>query len=176
MREKYITRETYEEIKQFSLDQIQRSSKYCHYLRAGVSIGDKVLIFTLNDYKQLLKLIKKIIQEADEIERMGETQKEESRSKMQSISDIIGLPALLDQTAEECCELGQSCLKYSRKLRNENPTPKELGEITKNFYEEMADVFACCIVLCANGYLDNEYIHELADQKIERWCSRLGIK
>lgn len=176
MKEKYITRETYEEVKQFFLNQVQKSNKYCHCFRTGASINDKILIFTLNDCEQLVGLIDKIVQEADVIERMGETQKEESRSKMQSISDIIGLPALLDQTAEECCELGQSCLKYSRKLRNENPTPKELGEITKNFYEEMADVFACCIVLCANGYLDNEYIHELADQKIERWCSRLGIK
>ena len=36
----------------------------------------------------------------------------------------IGLPAMLEQMAEETAELTQALLKYSRKLRNENPTPK----------------------------------------------------
>lgn len=35
----------------------------------------------------------------------------------------IGVPAMLEQCAEECTELAQACLKLARKIRNENPTP-----------------------------------------------------
>ena len=43
------------------------------------------------------------------------------------MSDImvqIGLPALLEQLAEECGELTQAALKLARLRRGENPTPK----------------------------------------------------
>ena len=42
---------------------------------------------------------------------------------MKTIVDRIGLPALLEQTAEECTELAHACLKEARRLRGENPTP-----------------------------------------------------
>lgn len=35
---------------------------------------------------------------------------------MREILNRIGLPALLEQTAEECSELAQACLKYARLL------------------------------------------------------------
>lgn len=38
------------------------------------------------------------------------------------IIDIIGEPALLEQTAEEAIEFGHACQKLARKLRGENPT------------------------------------------------------
>ena len=43
---------------------------------------------------------------------------------MNDIIDTIGLPAMLEQLAEECSELAQASLKYARLLRGENPTPK----------------------------------------------------
>ena len=42
---------------------------------------------------------------------------------MNDIIDSIGLPAVLEQLAEECSELAQASLKYARLLRGENPTP-----------------------------------------------------
>ena len=42
---------------------------------------------------------------------------------MKSIVERICLPALLEQTAEECTELAHACLKESRRMRGENPTP-----------------------------------------------------
>ena len=32
----------------------------------------------------------------------------------------IGIPAMLEQTAEECVELAHACLKLARYYRNEN--------------------------------------------------------
>lgn len=40
------------------------------------------------------------------------------------VLDMIGTAALLEQLAEESAELAQAALKMARKLRNENPTPK----------------------------------------------------
>lgn len=55
----------------------------------------------------------------------------------------IGTPAMLEQTAEECTELAQACLKLSRYYRCENPTHKSKDEILTNMYEEIADVEIC---------------------------------
>ncbi len=55
----------------------------------------------------------------------------------------IGTPAMLEQTAEECSELAQACLKMARYMRNENPTTKKEYEITANLEEGMADVLIC---------------------------------
>lgn len=55
----------------------------------------------------------------------------------------IGTPAMLEQTAEECTELAQACLKLARKYRHENPTLKTEEELYNNFYEELADVTIC---------------------------------
>ena len=57
--------------------------------------------------------------------------------------DHIGQPAMLEQTAEECTELAQACLKLARKLRGENPTPKDILDISFNLAEEVADVLIC---------------------------------
>ena len=55
----------------------------------------------------------------------------------------IGYPSMLEQTAEECSELSQACLKLSRYMRRENPTDKDLGELKENLAEEAADVLLC---------------------------------
>ena len=56
------------------------------------------------------------------------------------LAEEIGLPAMLENTAEECVELAQACLKYARKLRGENPTPANEYDIRMNLLEELADV------------------------------------
>ena len=45
-----------------------------------------------------------------------------------TIIEKIGEPAVLEQLAEECSELAQAALKYARKQRGENPTPKSFDE------------------------------------------------
>lgn len=46
-----------------------------------------------------------------------------------NIVERIGIPAVLETCAEECNELAKACLKLSRKLRNEQPTPQDLGRV-----------------------------------------------
>ncbi len=57
--------------------------------------------------------------------------------------DAIGIPATLEQTAEECAELAHACLKLARVLRSENPTPVTEVEAVGNLREELADVQIC---------------------------------
>lgn len=62
---------------------------------------------------------------------------------MKSIIEEIGKPAMLEQLAEECCELGQAALKMARVLRGENPSPKTEMECLDALTEEIADVEWC---------------------------------
>jgi hypothetical protein len=48
-----------------------------------------------------------------------------------SIVGKIGLPATLEQLAEECAELSQAALKLARLHRGENPTPVTEQEAAK---------------------------------------------
>lgn len=92
---------------------------------------------------------------------------------MSTIVDHIGVPALLEQTAEECCELAQACLKMARKLRDENPTPKSIEDIRDNLIEEMADVELCFIELDKAGIVNCEELEEIFNYKKKRWYERL---
>lgn len=55
----------------------------------------------------------------------------------------IGTPAMLEQMAEEAAELSKACLKMSRILRNENPTPITFDEAKQSLLEEYTDVVQC---------------------------------
>lgn len=70
---------------------------------------------------------------------------------MRPITDIIGLPAMLEQLAEECTELAQASLKYARKLRGDNPTPKDYPELDASLTEELSDVLLCIGLLAPKG-------------------------
>ena len=83
------------------------------------------------------------------------------------IIDEIGKAAALEQLAEEATELAQAALKYARKLRGENPTPKTLEEIKANLIEEFTDVTICADVLG----LHHDWI--MKEQKIKRWQERI---
>ena len=63
------------------------------------------------------------------------------------ISSTIGTPAVLEQLAEESADLAQAALKFARKLRDENPTPKSEEECLQDLLEELADVKLCMEVL-----------------------------
>ena len=90
--------------------------------------------------------------------------------------EIIGKSAMLEQTAEECAELAQACLKMARKLRGENPTPKNMGEIINNLEEELADVYVCLGELKDNVY-DSEDVDDWIEKKKNRMEERLkGVK
>lgn len=113
---------------------------------------------------------------------------------MKPIVDRIGLPALLEQTAEECTELSEAladeivriltlldankacarlthaCQKEARRLRGENPTPCTAEECKTAIMEEMADVALCLDMLDDRDYTLSPII---AKAKLDRWHQRL---
>lgn len=91
--------------------------------------------------------------------------------------DAIGIPALFEQMAEECMELGHACLKYSRYLRDENKVHgRTEEELLDNVHEEMADVYVTMRELRkAPGLIDNELISSTIDAKRKRMAQRLGV-
>ena len=89
---------------------------------------------------------------------------------MKNIVDRIGLPALLEQTAEECTELAHACLKEARRLRGENPTPCTEEECKVAIMEETADVLLCLGLLDDAGYTLSFATEK---KKLDRWHQRL---
>lgn len=94
-------------------------------------------------------------------------------SKIQKIVSNVGVPALLEQTAEECLELGAACLKLSRKIRNENPTPVPLNDILANLNEEIADVINCVNILAEIELANDTLVDLEMRDKITRWVNRI---
>ena len=92
---------------------------------------------------------------------------------MNDIIDTIGLPAMLEQLAEECAELAQASLKYARLLRGDNPTPKTEQECLEALTEEMADVELCNSLLMGGDYVDFDAVMELIEVKDKRWHKRI---
>ena len=92
---------------------------------------------------------------------------------MNDIIDSIGLPAMLEQLAEECSELAQASLKYARLLRGENPTPKTEAECLESLTEEMADVELCISILMTADHVDFDAVMETIEVKDKRWHERL---
>lgn len=93
---------------------------------------------------------------------------------MSTIVEHIGVPALLEQTAEECCELAQACLKMARKLRDENPTPKSIEDVRESLVEELADVDVCTTtIIYATQLASPNELDLLTRKKYKRWEERL---
>ena len=92
---------------------------------------------------------------------------------MTEILDRIGLPAMLEQLAEECGELTQAALKLARLRRGENPTPKTEEECLAALTEEIADVELCIRELMMEGLVDSNKVMDIIDQKANRWLDRL---
>ncbi len=90
-----------------------------------------------------------------------------------NLVDSIGVPALLEQTAEECTELAQACLKYARYLRAENKVHRPFVNIQANFNEEIADVSVCIDELGKAGMLDLDEIERIKEYKLKRMKERM---
>lgn len=88
--------------------------------------------------------------------------------------EYIGTPAMLEQTAEECSELAQACLKLARKYRGENPTPKTMEDVLDNFHEEIADVLICLYELSDGDFYSETIVETWLNKKKERMKKRLS--
>lgn len=93
---------------------------------------------------------------------------------MKTMIEEIGQPAMLEQLAEECCELGQAALKMARVLRGENSTPKTEMQCLDALTEEIADVELCINEL--RGMVDTIRVEAVKDQKRVRWQLRIRAK
>ena len=96
---------------------------------------------------------------------------------MNRVIEKIGLPALLEQCAEECTELAHACLKLARKMRGENYTPKTMEECVAAMKEEVADVELCLNTIIDSGMVCTEdEVVDIYMAKHDRWFKRLRIE
>lgn len=79
----------------------------------------------------------------------------------------------MEQCAEECAELGKVCLKLSRKLRGENPTPATEEELKEELTEEIADVMNTMDVLINADLVSPDVLYYISEEKMDRWQMRL---
>lgn len=86
------------------------------------------------------------------------------------IKNKIGEPTVLEQLAEECCELAQISLKKARILRKENS--KKIEEINSDLLDGIADVLNC-ISIVTNG-MDIGIIIDKTFEKLDSWKKRIG--
>lgn len=90
---------------------------------------------------------------------------------------FLGEPAVLEQLAEECAELGQAALKMARLQRGENPTPKSWLDCKENLEEELADVTLCVQMVYLSGndtdVADLNDVSEVVKVKRRRLLKRL---
>lgn len=91
--------------------------------------------------------------------------------EVNQVIEAIGLPAVLEQCAEELAELTQAALKMARKLRGENPTPMTHARAAEHLHEELGDVRLCLKVLDVAVGGDNTTAVEA--EKLRRWLDRL---
>ena len=89
------------------------------------------------------------------------------------LQEIIGTPAMLEQTAEECVEMAHACLKLARHMRGENKVHKTIEEMYSNLSEEIADVSICMSELLSAGVISHESIDSDIIAKKERMQKRL---
>ena len=91
------------------------------------------------------------------------------------ITEKIGLPAMLEQTAEECTELAHACLKLARIVRGENPTPAKKIEMLDAVEEEVADVMICVDELIRYGIVQLPTMNVRMNKKLDRARERLEL-
>ena len=98
--------------------------------------------------------------------------------EINALVDAIGVPATLEQMAEECNELAHACLKLARYRRGENLVHgKTYTELVNNLHEEMADVYVILRELRKiTDIVDSERINNAIDYKRKRMAKRLGLK
>lgn len=85
----------------------------------------------------------------------------------------VGAGPMLNQLAEECCELAQAALKYRRCIEEGNPTPVSEEEARKNLMEEIADVWLCTDLVPLTSE-ECDTINSYMNMKYDRWENRLN--
>lgn len=92
---------------------------------------------------------------------------------MNLIINKIGLPATLEQLAEEASELSKAALKLARVIRGENPTPVSYAQAVDSLMEETADVRNCLNVLQDGAFPISLNTEQTEQAKMNRWIDRL---
>lgn len=92
---------------------------------------------------------------------------------IKDIYEEVGEPAALELVAEEAAELAQACLKLSRILRGENPTPVPEVLAAEKVMEEAADVQTALSVLSSAQWYNEDKVIYIQWKKSERWKERL---
>ena len=92
-----------------------------------------------------------------------------------TIYEAMGAPAMMNQIAEECCELGQAALKYRRTLENDSPTPIGQKAAWAHLLEEVSDIMLCINELPVKDDDAKIVIRQMVLKKA-RWKKRLGIE
>ena len=91
-----------------------------------------------------------------------------------TLTEIIGIPAMLEQTAEEATELCFACLKLARMIRNENAVHGRTREdLLDSLCEEAADVWVCLEELEQAGLIDGDHCAAIQKFKESRWRRRV---
>ena len=93
---------------------------------------------------------------------------------MSNLVKAIGIPAMLEQTAEEASELAFACLKLARMLRNENKVyGRSKEELVENLNEEIADITICFQEMLMSNIVSEKSIANMIELKCERMKHRL---
>ena len=95
------------------------------------------------------------------------------KGELSMLHEIIGTPAMLEQTAEECVEMAHACLKLARHMRGENKVHKTIDEMYSNLSEEIADVSICMSELLSAGVISYETLDSDIIAKKERMQKRI---
>lgn len=103
-----------------------------------------------------------------------------TREEMHNKIEEITLRAQLEQTAEECSELSQACLKLIRSIGNGNPCDIPPCIATDKVVEEISDTMVAIEFLIRKmkaynlvNYDISDRIDTIASGKTARWCTRL---
>lgn len=92
---------------------------------------------------------------------------------MHDLVNRIGVPAMLEQTAEECSELSFALLKLARLYRGENKVYGHTEEeLKRSIEEELADILLCSVEL-ENIVTNRETIFNIYCDKVDRMFERL---
>lgn len=86
-----------------------------------------------------------------------------------NVKKSLSLECLLENLAEECCELSHASLKLARIMRDENPTPVTEEEAYENLKEEVTDVFLILDILGPLYSSDEKLYYD----KLKRWSKRI---
>ena len=94
--------------------------------------------------------------------------------KEKTLVECIGLPATLEQTAEECSELSFAALKLARMMRGENKVHgRSEDELKAALTEECCDILVCINELVNCDIVTVDALCKGIEQKEKRMKERL---